>query len=57
VYVVAPGRVSGFVRLLGGQEEDDVLTLLAAYHQRAGGQLGDLMQHPDVAAHFSNWHS
>jgi hypothetical protein len=32
-------------------------TLLGDYHQRAGGQLSDMMKHPDLAADFSNWHS
>jgi hypothetical protein len=57
VYLVAPGRVPALIRLLGGHDGDDVLTLLATCHQRAGGQLGDLMNHPDVTAHFDNWHS
>ena len=45
------------IRLLGGHDGDDVLALLAAYHQRTGEQLSNLMNHPDVAAHCSNWHS
>jgi hypothetical protein len=54
VYVVAADRVPALIRLLGGH---DVLALLTAYHQRAGEQISDLMNHPNVAAHFSNWHS
>ena len=57
VYVVAADRVPALIRLLGGHDGDDVLALLAAYHQRAGGQISDIMNHPDVTAHFSNWHS
>jgi len=34
-----------------------VLAVLAAYPQRAGGQISDIMNHPDVTAQFSNWHS
>jgi hypothetical protein len=56
VCVVTSDRVPAFVRLLGGHDGDDVLTLLAAYHQRAGGQLNDMMKHPEVVADFSNWH-
>jgi hypothetical protein len=37
VYLVAPDRIPALVRLLGGHDGDDVLALLAAYHQRAGG--------------------
>jgi len=57
VYVVAPGRVPALIRLLDGHDGDDVLALLAAYQQRAGGQISDMMKHPEVAADFSNWHS
>jgi len=57
VYIVAPDRVSALIRLLGGHDGDDALALLIAYHQREGGQISDLMKHPDVAAAFSNWHS
>jgi hypothetical protein len=57
VYVIAADRIPALPTVLGGQDGDDVLALLAAYHQRAGGQLDDLMTHPDVAAEFSNWHS
>ena len=31
--------------------------VLAAYHQRADGHISDILNHPDVTAHFSNWHS
>ena len=57
VYIVAPDRVLALIRLLGGHDGDDVLALLAAYHQREGEQISDLMRHPDVAVGFSNWHS
>jgi hypothetical protein len=57
VYLVAADRIPALVRLMGGGEGEDVLLLLAASHQRAGEQISDLMNHPDVAAHFSNWHS
>ncbi len=57
VYVVAADRVPALIRLLGGHDGDDVLALLAAHHQREGGQISDMMQHPDVAAALSNWHS
>jgi hypothetical protein len=57
VYLVACDRTPALIRLLGGHDGDDVLALLAAYHQRAGGQISDILNHPDVTAHFSNWHS
>jgi hypothetical protein len=57
VYVVACDRVPALLRLLGGRDGDDVLAVLAAYHQTAGGQISDILNHPDVTAHFSNWHS
>jgi hypothetical protein len=57
VYIIAPDRIPALLALLGGHDADDVLALLAAYHQRAGEQLTDLMTHPDIAAAFSNWHS
>jgi hypothetical protein len=57
VYLVAAGRIPALIRLLGGHDGDDVLALLAAYHQHVGEQISDLMNHPDVTAHFSNWHS
>ena len=57
VYVIAADRIPALLTLLGGHDGDDVLALLAAYHQRAGEQLTHLMTHPDVAASFSNWHS
>ena len=56
-YVIAADRIPALIKVLGGHDGDDVLALLAAYHQRGGGQLSDLMNHPDVTAHFSNWHS
>src|SRR5262249_57410292 len=57
VYLVAADRIPALIRLLCGHDGDDVLALLAAYHQRAGGQLSDILNHPDVTARFSNWHS
>ena len=57
VYVIAPEKVSALVGLLGGQDGDDVLDLLAAYHQRTGGRINELLRGPDVASEFSNWHS
>ncbi|HUD37400.1 MAG TPA: hypothetical protein VMR14_10915 [Streptosporangiaceae bacterium] len=57
VWVVAPGRVAGLVRLLGGNDGDDVLAVLLAYHERTGGRVSDVMRHADVAAEFSSWHS
>lgn len=57
VYVIAPGRVAALVRLLGGGPDDHVLALLAAFHERTGGVISELLRHPDVAAEFSNWHS
>jgi hypothetical protein len=57
VYVIAADRIPALIRVLGGHDGDDVLALLAACHQRVGGQLSDLLAHPDVAAEFSNWHS
>jgi hypothetical protein len=57
VYLVASDRIPALLRLLGGHDSDDVLALLAAHHQHAGGQISDLMNHPNVTARFSNWHS
>jgi hypothetical protein len=57
VHVVAADRVPALAKLLGGHEGDDVLALMYSYYQRLGGQIGDIMKHPDVAAHFANWHS
>jgi hypothetical protein len=50
-------RIPALIRLLGGHDGDAVLAVLAAYPQRAGGQVSDIMNHPDVTAQFSNWHS
>ena len=36
VYLIACDRVPALLGLLGGHDGDDVLALLAAYHQRAG---------------------
>jgi hypothetical protein len=57
VWVVGPGRVASLVRLLGGNDGDDVLAALLAYHERTGGRLSDVMRHADVTAEFSSWHS
>jgi len=57
VYVVAPARVPALVQILAGHDGDDVVALLAAYHQQRQGQISDLMKHPDVTADFSNRHS
>ena len=57
VYAVAPERVGNLLRLLGGQEGDDVLALLAAYYQRQGGVISEVLKSPEVASDFSNWHS
>jgi hypothetical protein len=57
VYLVAADRIPALIRLLGGHDGDDVLALLAGYHQLADRQISDIMNHPDVTAHFSNWHS
>jgi hypothetical protein len=56
-YVIAPDRVGTLVALLGGHAGDDVLGLLATYHDQHGGQVNDLLRGPPVAATFSNWHS
>ena len=57
VYVIAPDRVGTLFTLLGGQAGDDVLDLLATYHDQHGGQMNDLLRGAQVAAAFSNWHS
>ena len=57
VYLVAADRIPALIRLLGSHDGDDVLALLAACHQRTDGQLSDILNRPDVTAHFSNWHS
>jgi hypothetical protein len=56
-YVIAPDRVGALLTMLGGQAGDDVLDLLAAYYDQHGGRVNDLLQRPQVAANFSNWHS
>ena len=56
-YLIAPDRVGTLFTLLGGQVGDDVLDLLATYHDQHGGQMNDLLRNPPVAAAFSNWHS
>jgi hypothetical protein len=57
VYLVAPGRAGNLLRLLGGQDGDDVLAILAAYYQRNGGVISHMLKSPEVASDFSNWHS
>jgi hypothetical protein len=57
VYVVAPARVDALLRLLGGEEDDDVLAALAAYYQRHAGRLSELLRGPEIAAGFDSWHS
>jgi hypothetical protein len=56
-YVIAPDRVGILFTVLGGQAGDDVLDLLATYHDEHGGQMNDLLRGSQVAAAFSNWHS
>ena len=56
-YVIVPGRVGALFTLLGGHAGGDVLDLLATYHDQHGGQINDLLQGPQVAATFDNWHS
>jgi hypothetical protein len=56
-YVIAADRVGALFTLLGGQTGDDVLDLLASYHDQHGGQINDLLRGPQVAAKFDNWHS
>src|SRR5512140_2237278 len=56
-YVIAPDRVGTLFTVLRGQADDDVLDLLATYHDQHGGQMNDLLRDPQVAAAFSNWHS
>jgi hypothetical protein len=56
-YVIAPERVGTLFTLLGGHDGDDVLDLLATYHDQHGGQMNDLLRGSQVAATFSNWHS
>jgi hypothetical protein len=56
-YVIAPDRVGTLFTLLGDHAGNDVLNLLATYHDQHGGQINDLLRGPQVAAKFSNWHS
>ena len=56
-YVIAPDRVGTLFTLLGGHAGDDVLDLLATYHDQHGGQMNDLLRSSQIAATFSNWHS
>jgi hypothetical protein len=55
--VIAPDRIGTLFTLLGSQAGDDVLDLLATYHDQHGGQINDLLRSSQVAATFSNWHS
>jgi hypothetical protein len=57
VYVVTPARVNALLRLLDGAEDDGVLDALATYYRQHGGQLGELLRDPEIAADFDNWHS
>ena len=57
VYVVAPDQVGTLLRLLGGEQGDDVLHTLATYHQQHAGQMNEMLRGPEVAAQFANWHS
>lgn len=57
VYVVGPERVSALHTGLTGGEGDDVLAALEAYYNRHEQRLHGLLTSPEVAAHFSNWHS
>ena len=56
-YAIAADRVGTLFTLLGGRAGDDVLDLLATYHDQHGGQINDLLRSSQVAASFSNWHS
>ena len=56
-YVIAPDRVGTLFTLLGDHAGNDVLNLLATYHDQHGGQMNELLRGPQVAAAFSNWHS
>jgi hypothetical protein len=40
-----------------GQDGDEVLAVLAAYHRRASGRLSGILQNPEVAAAFTNCRS
>jgi hypothetical protein len=57
VYVVAPDRVEVLLRHLGGGDGDDVLKVLAAWHEQTGGRISSLLRSPEIGAEFSNWHS
>jgi hypothetical protein len=43
-YVIAPDRAGTLFTPLGGDVGDDVLDLLATYHDQHGGQINDLFQ-------------
>jgi hypothetical protein len=55
-YVIAPDRIGTLLTLLGGHVGDEVLDLLAAYHDQHGRQINDLLRSSQVAATFNNWH-
>jgi hypothetical protein len=55
-YVIAPDRVGTLLTLLGGHVGDEVLDLLAAYHDQHGRKINDLLRSSQVAATFNNWH-
>lgn len=57
VYVVAPDRVEVLLRCMGGGDGADVLEVLAAWHEQAGGRISGLLRSPEIGAEFSNWHS
>jgi hypothetical protein len=56
-WVVAPDRVEVLLRHMGGGDGADVLKVLAAYHEQAGGRISSLLRSSDIGAEFSNWHS
>ena len=42
--MIAPDRVGSLFTLLDGHAGDDVLDLLATYHDQHGGQINDLLR-------------
>ena len=57
-YVVPPDRIQALRHALGGSSDsEDILTALAAYHERQGGRISGLLRNPPVCAAFENWHS
>jgi hypothetical protein len=57
VYVVPPDRIQILLHELGGNDDDDILTALAAYHEQHSGRISSLLKNPPVSASFDNWHS